>query len=122
MDEFYISQNLSTNVQYLTEQFKELKTKFAEAKAKAKAKANANAWANANARAQADKGGPLGLEWNERGQDPNANARAQAARRAQAAGGGRKKTYTVAILKEKLRKQGKAISGTKAELEKRLSL
>ena len=34
--------------------------------------------------------------------------------------GGRKKTSTVAILIEKLRKQGKPTSGTKAELEKRL--
>ena len=80
----------------------------------------------ANARAQADKGGPLGLGWNDRGQNPKANAIAQAKGaplgRGWNDGGGRKKTYTVAILKEKLRKQGKAVSGTKAELEKRLSL
>ena len=93
-------------MEILDEQFDELKTTLAKA----------NAQAKANARAQVNKGDRLGLEWNERGQNPKANAQAQAA------GGGRKKTYTVAILKEKLRKQGKAVSGTKAELEKRLSL
>ena len=86
-------------------------------------RANILAKVKANARDNANKD-RLGLEWNERGQNPNANARAQAEAppRGWNDGGGRKKTYTVAILKEKLRKQGKAVSGTKAELEKRLSL
>ena len=87
-------------IEDLDKAFDKLETELNRANILAKVKANARD--NANAIAQADKGGPLGRGWND--------------------GGGRKKTYTVAILKEKLRKQGKAVSGTKAELEKRLSL
>ena len=99
VDEFYISQNLMENVQYLKNNFDELKTTLAKANAQAKANANANAITKALAQP-----GDRSMGWNQK------------------INGGRKKTYTVAILKEKLRKQGKAVSGTKAELEKRLSL